>query len=144
MFYCCLVSCRLRLLFLLILMNIQINKISFIYFLLQNFYYLFLTLHPQPPFFLGLHARGCCSTLSTPTSRGKASVKCSVYHSCFYLKKKKKTIFFMNMDYFISTPTYWSSPPLAPVEKKFWRRAWMMDGWMGRHYRQVDDGWMGI
>ncbi len=27
----------------------------------------------------------------------------------------------MNMVYFLCTPTYWSSPPLAPVEKKFWR-----------------------
>ncbi len=57
--------------FLLILMNIQINKLSFIYFLLQNFHlFIFNTAPPAPPFFLGLHARGCCSTLSTPTSRG--------------------------------------------------------------------------
>ncbi len=57
--------------FLLIVMNIQINKISFIYFLLQKLYLSFFNnAPPAPPFFIGLHARGCCSTLSTPTSRG--------------------------------------------------------------------------
>ncbi len=57
--------------FLIIVMNIQINKISSIYFLLENVHlFIFLTLHPQlPHFFLGLHARGCCSTFSTPISR---------------------------------------------------------------------------
>ncbi len=66
---------RLRLLFLLILMNIQMNKMSFIYFLLQNFFFFFFnTAPPAPPFFLGLHDRGCCSTLSTPTSRGNVNV----------------------------------------------------------------------
>ncbi len=66
----CLVG--LGFIFLLILMNIQMNKISFI---IQNIHlFIFNTAPPAPQFFLGLHARGCCSTLSTPTSRGNASI----------------------------------------------------------------------
>ncbi len=36
----------------------------FFFFFLQNFnLFIFNTAHPAPPFFLGLHARGCCSTV---------------------------------------------------------------------------------
>ncbi len=45
-------------------MNIQINKISSIYFLLENVH--FFLKNTAPKFFLGLHTRGCCST---PTTR---------------------------------------------------------------------------
>ncbi len=57
--------------FLLILINIQINKKKIYIFFVTKFAFIyFLTPHPQPPHFvLGLHARGCYSTLSTPTSR---------------------------------------------------------------------------
>ncbi len=37
---------------------------------------------------------------------------CVGYNIAAFTKKKCMT-FFMNMDYFLSTPTYWSSPPLA-------------------------------
>ncbi len=57
--------CRLRFLFfLLILMNIQINKMSSIYFLLQNFHlFIFNTAPPHPPprFFLGYTPGGAAS-----------------------------------------------------------------------------------
>ncbi len=54
-------------------MNIQIDTICFIYFLLQNSLF-FLHRTSSPIFFLGLHARGCCSTLSTTTSCGNGYI----------------------------------------------------------------------
>ncbi len=72
-------------------MNIQINKISFIYFLLQNVHlFIFNT----------------------------AVMLLLIVVCTIAALKKIKMNFFMNMDYYLSTLTYWSSPPLAPVEKK--------------------------
>ncbi len=73
-------------------MNIQINKISFIYLLLQNYnYFLFLSPHPQPPppIFSWATRQGVLGTLSTPTSLGNAcaaviKVNLSPFHSNCY------------------------------------------------------------
>ncbi len=59
-------------------MNIQINKMSYIYFLLENVHlFIFLTLHPQlPHFFLG-YTPGVAAALSAPLF--PAVLDCTVY-----------------------------------------------------------------
>ncbi len=80
--------CRVRLLFQWILKNIQINKINCIYFLLQIVHsFIFNT---APPFFHGLHSRGYCSTLSTPTSHGNSYIIQCV-EVCMVFSEKAKT-----------------------------------------------------
>ncbi len=66
----CLVG--LGFIFLLILMNIQMNKISFI---IQNIHLFILTPHPQPPnFFLGYTPGGAAAPSAPLLPAGNASI----------------------------------------------------------------------